>query len=47
MSRDLFHHVLAVLHDPAYREANAGDAQDGVASHPDSGLAGRRRGRSG
>ncbi len=21
---DLFHHVLAVLHDPAYREANAG-----------------------
>ena len=23
-SEDLFHHVLAVLHDPAYREANAG-----------------------
>ena len=22
--QDLFHHVLAVLHDPAYREANAG-----------------------
>ena len=22
--KDLFHHVLAVLHDPAYREANAG-----------------------
>ena len=22
--RDLFHHVLATLHDPAYREANAG-----------------------
>ena len=21
---DLFHHVLAMLHDPAYREANAG-----------------------
>ena len=21
---DLFHHVLAVLHDPTYREANAG-----------------------
>ena len=21
---DLFHHVLAVLHDPAYRQANAG-----------------------
>ena len=21
---DLFHHVLATLHDPAYREANAG-----------------------
>ena len=21
---DLFHHALAVLHDPAYREANAG-----------------------
>ena len=21
---DLFHHVIAVLHDPAYREANAG-----------------------
>ena len=24
MVEDLFHHVLAVLHDPAYREANAG-----------------------
>ena len=38
-----------VLHDPAYREANAGSAQDGVASHPGSGLArrGGRRGRSG
>ena len=23
-AEDLFHHVLAVLHDPAYREANAG-----------------------
>ena len=23
-AKDLFHHVLAVLHDPAYREANAG-----------------------
>ena len=23
-TEDLFHHVLAVLHDPAYREANAG-----------------------
>ena len=46
---DLFHHVLAVLHDPAYREANAGGAQDGVASHPDPGLArhGGRCGRSG
>ena len=21
---DLFHHVVAVLHDPAYRESNAG-----------------------
>ena len=24
---DLFHHVLATLHDPAYREANAGALQ--------------------
>ena len=24
---DLFHHVLAILHDPAYREANAGALQ--------------------
>ena len=31
---DLFHHVLAVLHDPAYREANAGAATHGVAAHP-------------
>ena len=48
---DLFHHVLAVLHDPAYREANAGGAEDGVAAHPDAGLARRqcprRRGRTG
>ena len=36
---DLFHHVLAVLHDPAYREANAGALQDGVAAHPAAGLA--------
>ena len=28
---DLFHHALAVLHDPAYREANAGALQDGMA----------------
>ena len=33
---DMFHHVLAVLHDPAYREANAGGAADGVAAHPAS-----------
>ena len=26
---DLFHHVLAVLHDPAYREANAGGLRMG------------------
>ena len=24
---DLFHHILATLHDPAYREANAGALQ--------------------
>ena len=43
---DLFHHVLAVLHDPAYREANAGALTDGVAAHPGPRLA-RRRGRGG
>ena len=43
---DLFHHVLAVLHDPAYREANAGGAQDGVAAHPAARLARRRCARS-
>ena len=30
---DLFHHILAVLHDSTYREANAGRAADGVAAH--------------
>ena len=42
---DLFHHALAVLHDPAYREANAGGAADGVAAHPATRLARRRRAR--
>ena len=41
---DLFHHVLAVLHDPAYRAANAGGAPHGMAARPVTGLA-RRRGR--
>ena len=40
---ELFHHALAVLHDPAYREANAGGAADGVAAHPAARLARRRR----
>ena len=30
---DLFHHALAVLHDPDYREANAGALRMGRASH--------------
>ena len=38
---DLFHHALAVLHDPAYREANAGALADGVAPHPPARLARR------
>ena len=43
---DLFHHALAVLHDPAYREANAGGAADGVAAYPATQLARRRNPRS-
>ena len=39
---DLFHHVLAVLHDPAYREANAGALRMEWPRIPLSGLAGRR-----
>ena len=36
---DLFHHVLAVLHDPAYREANAGALRMGMAAYPGPRLA--------
>jgi hypothetical protein len=32
-------HVLALLHDPAYREANAGALRNGMAGHPAAGLA--------
>ena len=39
---DLFHHVLAVLHDPAYREANAGALRMEWPRIPIPGLAGRR-----
>ena len=42
----LFQHVLAVLHDPAYREARRG-AADGVAAHSAAGLARRRYRRRG
>ena len=35
---DLFYHVLAVLHDPAYREANAGGGWGGRASRCRAGL---------
>ena len=44
---DLFHHVLATLHDPAYRKASAGAHRMDMAAHPLSGLdgwRGRRRG---
>ncbi len=42
---DLFHHVLAVLHDPAYREANAGALRMGwpripLPGWPDGGIKG-------
>ena len=39
---DLFHHVLAVLHDPAYRESNSGALRMEWPRIPGSGLAGRR-----
>ena len=45
---DLFHHVLAILHDPAYREANAGALRMEWPRIPASRLARRgssRRGR--
>ena len=44
---DLFHHALAVLHDPSYRRDNAGARQNGVAPNPPSGLAGRKYAGSG
>ena len=31
---DLFYHVLAVLHDPAYRQGQRRRAAHGVAAHP-------------
>ena len=42
---DLFHHVLAILHDPAYREANAGALRMGwpripLPGWPDGGIDG-------
>ena len=42
---DLFHHVLAVLHDPAYREANAGALRMEWPRIPHSGMA-RRQSRT-
>ena len=44
---DLFHHVLAVLHDPAYREANAGAQRMEWPRIPPPLLARRHRARSG
>ena len=42
---DLFHHILAVLHDPDYREANAGRCGwSGLASRCPAGLRAMRRG---
>ena len=38
---DLFHHVLAVLHDPSYRDGQQRCTQDGMASYSTAGLAGR------
>ena len=43
---DLFHHVLAVLHDPAYRRGELRRPQNGVAPHPTTGLARWRRRRT-
>ena len=40
---DLFHHVLAVLHDPAYREGQRRSAPHGMAAYPTPRLARRRR----
>ena len=40
---DLFHHVLAVLHDPTYREANAGCAAHRMAAYAAAALVGQRR----
>ena len=42
---DLFHHALAVLHDPAYREANAGALRMEWPRIPLARLARRRRAR--
>ena len=44
---NLFHHVLAVLHDPSYREANAGALRMEWPRLPTAGLAGRRYAGSG
>ena len=41
---DLFHHVLATLHDPAYRKANAGALRMEWPRIPLPGWRGRRRG---
>ena len=43
---DLFHHALAVVHDPAYREANAGALRMEWPPHPAARLARRRNSRS-
>ena len=42
---DLFHHVFATLHDPAYREANSGALRMEWSAHPAPRLARRRDGR--
>ena len=39
---DLFHHVVATVHDPAYRAANTGALRMEVAAHPAPGLGTRR-----
>ena len=44
---DLFHHVLAVLHNPSYREDNAGALRMEWPRIPLPGWAGQRRPRSG
>ena len=44
---DMFHHVLATLHDSTYREANAGASANGMAAYSAAGLAARYSQRRG